>query len=124
MSSWSLYCAELIEDLSVCLAGLHETHLEEALDPLPGRHHDGRHHPGEPPGHGQLGWAENLLTAALLHLLAQRVGVEADGENGRRPDQRGSHTCNDQELAEDEQPPSTEEPWNEKNLNVLFEMRQ
>ena len=70
------------------------TDLQQALDSLPWRHHDGRHHAGEEAGHGELVRAQHGVLVPLLHLLTHRVGVEADGEDGRRADQGSSHTCN------------------------------
>ena len=69
------------------------TDLQQALDSLPWRHHDGRHHAGEEAGHGELVRAQHRVLVPLLHLLTHRVGVEADGEDGGRANQGSSHAC-------------------------------
>ena len=84
----------------------------------------------------------------LLHLLTHGVGVEADGEDGRCTEERGPHPCNVVRLSTVKSRaahqsndqlyvylPSTATlltcrktltllSENEKNLNVLLEMRQ
>ena len=71
---------------------LSETDLQETLDPLPRGHHDGGHHPGQRPRHGQLGRAQHLALP-LLQVLPDPKAHEADGERGDGDHDGGPHAC-------------------------------
>ena len=71
---------------------LSETDLQETLDPLPRGHHDGGHHPGQRPRHGQLSRPQDLALR-LLQVLPYPKAHEADGEGGNGDDYGRPHAC-------------------------------
>ena len=68
------------------------TDLQETFDPLPGRHHDGGHHPGQGPGGRQLRRSQHL-TLPLLQLLSDTKAHEADRERRDGDDYGRPHAC-------------------------------
>ena len=84
----------IVKTTPICVFAtqLYCTDLQETLDPLPRRHDDGGHHPGQGPGGRQLRRPEHL-TLPLLQLLSDPESHEADGEGRDGDDYGRPHAC-------------------------------